>query len=699
MTVIRFCDERLAPLWDKVQREERLTPEDGLILFGTDDIISLGKMAAAVQQRMNGDAVYFALSQKIEPSNSCVLSCRACTFAVKADQPGAYDRSPAEIISLIRPEVREVHITGALNPQRPWSYYREVVRLIKEHFPGMDVKAFTAGELDFFHEKFKLPVQEILLELKAAGLDTISGDGAGVFSERVRKELYPRKIGAGTWLEIHKAAHLLGIRSNATLLYGHLETYEERLEHLLRLREAQDETGGFLAFLPLSRSAQPGSAGVNAPQEFASAGDDLKTIAVARLMLDNFPHIQVAGAMPAEDGAAAALNFGADELEAPVDGGKTAGDDGAVSPASLAKERTIQTIRGAGKIPVERDGCYRPRDVQAENVVGKIAYLNSVPFYNYFEKETFPLLPATPRYLGMLSARGRVIAAPFSLMDYLAQEDDLELMDYCIASFDKVRSILLFTRYPWSELQGRNIGIIDDTATSVHLLRVLLEKKYAVEAHLNRMPATSRDYQSFDAVLLIGDEALRANKSGLLGFARVFDLATEWYEWQRMPFVFAVWAIRKSVPPGVKRNLAEALEKALSREEATPSSLSALHGRRIGLTPVETAAYLGGITYRLGEPERAAIEVFRKLAVPGLAQGEKSFSQKEVTGRLIPCRQRLQNKGRISRPEKLRLFRTDTKLGKGVLQKVPRRYRVESLQRGLRRERRLPGTLFCVQVC
>jgi aminodeoxyfutalosine synthase len=601
-------------LWDKVQREERLTLEDGLILFGTDDIISLGKMAATVQQRMSGDAVYFALNQKIEPSNICVLSCRFCNFALKAEQPGAYDLSLADIIGMIKPDIREVHITGSLNPQRSWNYYLDMIRLIKKHFPQADIKAFTAVELDYFRKKFKLSIKEILEQLKAAGLATLPGGGAEVFSERIRRELYPRKIGAKTWLDIHKTAHRLGIRSNATMLYGHIETYEERLEHLIRLREAQDETAGFLAFIPLA--FQPGSTGIKAPHEFTSAIDDLKTIAVSRLMLDNFPHIKAYWVMLTEDVAAAALNFGADDLEGTVGGEKIAHDAGAISPMSLAKERLINIIRDAGKIPVERDSFYRPLDVHAEGVVGKIPYLNCVPFFNYFEKGYFKLLPAVPRHLGLLSARGLIIATTFSLMDYLEQEKDLELMDYCIASFDRVQSILFFSRYPWSELQNKDIGIIDDTATSVHLLRVLLEKKYAVQANFTRMPGDNHDYKAFDAVLLIGDAALKGNKSGLPGFERCFDLATEWYEWQKMPFVFAVWAVKKSSSPAMKRDLAAALRKALVREERQhPSLLSILHGRRIGLSEAETAAYLAGINCHLGEAEKAAIRVFRNLAI------------------------------------------------------------------------------------
>jgi len=466
MMEINFQDDKLLPLWEKVQQEERLTREEGQILWGTEDLLSLGKMAAAVQQRMHGDAVYFALSQKLAPAGIC--------------------------------------------------------------------------------------------------------------------------------------------------LYGQGETSAERLDCLLELRAAQDEAGGFMAFAPLAFPMD--GAVLNSLPELALA-DKIKIIAVARLMLDNVPHIKVPLAM-GEIAAAQALGCGADDLEGTPDGETAALEDGAPGPAALAQERLVKTIQQAGKIPVERDAYYRPLHVLAENVVGKITYLNSVPFYNYFEKGAFQLLPAAPRYLGMLSARGGIIAAPFSLMDYLAQEEDLELMDYCIASREKVLSILLFSRYPWSELQGKNIGIIDDTATSVHLLRVLLEKKYQVAATLTRMKGENSNYQDFAAVLLIGDEALRRGKTGLPGFARVFDLAAEWYAWQKMPFVFAVWAVRKSLSPAVKRDLKEALRKALAREEREPAPGNARHGRRIGLTPLETAAYLEGINFHLGEAERAALEVFRELAIP-----------------------------------------------------------------------------------
>jgi predicted solute-binding protein len=479
MTNINFCDEGLAALWNKVHVGERLSLDDGLVLFGTNDLASLGKMAEVVQQRINGDAVSFILRDKNRP-------------------------------------------------------------------------------------------------------------------------------------DVHKTAHRPGAASDVSFLCDRIGTYRERLDRLLRLRELQDETGGFLAFNPFPH--QYGITGAKPPYEPVSAADMLKTIAVSRLILDNIPHIKADLDSVAADTAASALHFGIDDMEGAVDDEENVYDAAAASPMPHVKERMISIIINAGKIPVERDDCYLPLDVHSENVIGKIPYLNSFPFYNYFEKGKFKLLPVVPRHMGILSDRGRIIAGPFSFMDYLAQENTLEMMDYCIAAHDRVRSILLFSRYSWPELQGKKIGIMDDTATSVHLLRVLLEGKYSVKADLVRMPRANRDYRHFDAFLLIGDEALKYNKCGQPGFQYIFDLATEWHDWQQLPFVFAVWAQRKSLPAGEKKDIKEAIGRALAREKREPSLLSALHGRRLGLTETETATYLDGIIYHLGDEERAAIKVFRKLA-------------------------------------------------------------------------------------
>lgn len=609
---IHFRDKNLTPIWSKVQRGERLTLEDGLTLYKTPDLLSLGKMAHYVQQEKSGDAVYFVLNQKIEHTNICVLSCKFCDFATKKGRPDAYEMTTEEILSKLTPDIHEVHITGGMPADWPWERYLDIVRSIHEKFPNTDVKAFTAVEIDFFHKKFRMPVEEVLRQLYDAGLRTMPGGGAEVFSERVRKLLFPQKIGAKGWFQVHKAAHKLGIPTNSTLLYGHIETLEERLIHMMKLREAQDETGGFLTFIPLA--FQPGDTGIKPKNQFTSAIDDLKTIAISRLMLDNFPHIKAYWVMLTEEVAAMALNFGADDMDGTVGGEKIAHDAGAISPMTLAKDQIIRIIKDAGKIPVERDVYYNPLRLYADNVIGKIPYLNSVPFYAHLDRGKNKILPVAPRRMGELSKKGYINAGLFSLLDYFDQQNELELMDWCIATRDQVKSVMLFSNEGWRDLDGKTIGITDDTATSVRLLKVLLEKKYGVAARFERLHAGVNDYSKYDAVLLIGDDALRRNKSGLNGFELVFDLAKEWYDWQKLPFVFAVWAMRKSLPDRLKAELKEMIASSLVKGEGDFVADGGLRGKSLGLTEEETQEYLAGFNYRLGEREREAMGKFMVLA-------------------------------------------------------------------------------------
>ncbi len=623
-STIYFRDKRLTPIWEKIQNGTRLSLEDGVALFNSGDIISIGKMAHAVQQQKSGDAVYFVLNQKIEPTNVCVLSCKFCDFATKTGKPDAYEMTIEEILSKLTPEIHEVHITGGLHPDWEWKYYLDMVREIKKNFPNVDVKAFTAVEIDFFHKKFKLPIEEVLLQLKDAGLRTMPGGGAEVFSERVRKLLFNQKIGAKTWFEVHKTAHRLGIPTNSTLLYGHVETYEERVVHMMKLREAQDETGGFLTFIPLA--FQPGDTGIKPKNDFTSAIEDLKTIAVSRLMLDNFPHIKAYWVMLTEEVASVALHFGADDMDGTVGGEKIAHDAGAVSPMKLAKDHIIKIINDAGKIPVDRDVFYNPLNLYTDNVIGKIPYLNSVPFYSHFEKHQFKIFPVVPRRMGELAKKEQIEAGPFSLMDFFSNTDTLELMNHCIATRDQVKSVMLFSKEGWTGLEGKTIGITDDTATSVRLLQVLLAKKYNVHATFKRLHAGVNNYDAYDAVLLIGDEALRRNKYGLPGFELVFDLAKEWYDWQKLPFVFAVWAQRKSLSAERKSELHHILARSLERAEAELDAVGKVHGDRIGLTAKETQEYLEGFNYHLGEREREAMAIFKELYT-GVALDIKTNSE------------------------------------------------------------------------
>jgi len=608
---INFRDKQLHPIWNKLQRGERLTLQDGLTMYKSPDFLSLGKMAHFVQQQKSGDAVYFVLNQKIEHTNICVLSCKFCDFATKKGRPDAYEMTTEEILSKLTPDIHEVHITGGMPADWPWERYLDIVRSITEKFPNMDVKAFTAVEIDFFHKKFKMPVEEVLRQLQAAGLRTMPGGGAEIFSERVRKLLFPQKIGAKGWFGVHKAAHKLGIPTNSTMLYGHIETLEERIIHMMKLREAQDETGGFLTFIPLA--FQPGDTGIKPKNQFTSAIDDLKTIAISRLMLDNFPHIKAYWVMLTEEVASVALNFGADDMDGTVGGEKIAHDAGAISPMALAKDQLIKIIEDAGKIPVERDAFYNPLNIYTDNVIGKIPYLNSVPFYANLEKRQFKILPVAPRRMGVLSKQALIDAGLFSLMDYFEQEAQLELMGWCIATRDQVKSVMLFSNEGWRDLNGKTIGITDDTATSVKLLRVLLEKKYGVKATFERLHSGVNDCSKYDAVLLIGDEALRRNKTGLNGFELVYDLAKEWYDWQKLPFVFAVWAMKKSLADVTKKELKNILSHSLVASEENFAAVGNLHGKQIGLSSDEAHEYLAGFNYRLGEREREAMGLFREL--------------------------------------------------------------------------------------
>ncbi|MBS4029550.1 MAG: aminofutalosine synthase MqnE [Ignavibacteriales bacterium] len=610
-TTINFRDKHLETIFTKVQNGERLSLEDGLAMYATNDFISLGKMAHYVQQQKSGDAVYFVLNRKIEPTNICVLSCKFCDFATKKGKPNAYEMTTEEILSKLSDELHEVHITGGMPADWEWERYLNILRDIKKHFPNIDIKAFTAIEIDFFHKKFHLPIEEVLRQLVDVGLRTMPGGGAEVFSERVRRLLFNQKIGAKVWLDIHRTAHKMGIPTNCTLLYGHIETLEERIIHLLKLRELQDETNGFLSFIPLA--FQPGDTNIKPRSQYTSAIDDLKTIAISRLMLDNIPHIKAYWVMLTEEVASVALNFGADDMDGTVGEERIAHDAGAISPMKLAKEQIVKIIRDAGKIPVERDIYYNPLNIFSENVIGKIPYLNATPFYNSMEKQQFKILPIAPRRMGELAKKNQIDAGLFSLVDFLQQENSFELLNGCIATRDQVKSVMLFSNFVWEDLQGKKIGITDETATSVQLLKVLLEKKYKVKAQFERMHSGVNDYSKYDAVLLIGDTALQAKHHNYFGYELVFDLAKEWYEWQKLPFVFAVWAMKKNLSGEKKETLKVILQHSMENGEDNLETIGLLHGKAIGLTKEEIVEYLQGFNYHLGEREKEAMKVFKFL--------------------------------------------------------------------------------------
>jgi len=365
----------LRKIEDKVLSGERLTSEDALTLFHSEDIFTIGRLASYVAYKKNGDSVYFIQNCHINPTNICVNRCKFCAFSRSKGDKGAYELTINDIIKKLRTlnselnspsppfikggqgGITEVHIVGGLHPDWPFNFYLDMLRKIKESFPDIHIKAFTAVEIDYFSRISGLSIVDTLKALKTAGLDSIPGGGAEIFNKDVRNKLCPEKISGNRWLEIMENAHNLGLKSNATMLYGHIEKYEHRIEHMLKLRNLQDKTDGFQAFIPLSfhpkntRLSKTGHSG---------GIDDIKTIAISRLFLDNFPHIKAYWVMLSEKVAQLALLFGADDLDGTVTEEKITYSAGALSSKAISEAELINLIRKAGKIPQERDSFYNP---------------------------------------------------------------------------------------------------------------------------------------------------------------------------------------------------------------------------------------------------------------------------------------------------------------------------------------------------
>lgn len=351
----------LEQIKEKVFSDARLTAEDALRLFESDDVFTLGRLASYVSEKKNGKKAYFVVNRHINPTNICINRCKFCAFSRSKGEGGAFELTLGEILkklrapnSGIRTNFSEVHIVGGLHPDWPFEHYLEMLAAIKVEFPKLAIKAFTAVEIDHFSRISGLSISEVFTRLKNSGLAAMPGGGSEIFAERVRKKLCPEKISGKRWLDIHKTAHSCGIPTNATMLYGHIEKYKDRIDHLMRLRALQDGTAGFQAFIPLAYHPKNTEIG-----GFYSSGiDDLKTIAISRLVLDNFDHIKAYWIMLGEKIAQVALLFGADDLDGTIIEEKITHSAGAMSSEGLTREELSTLIKKAGKQPVERDAFY-----------------------------------------------------------------------------------------------------------------------------------------------------------------------------------------------------------------------------------------------------------------------------------------------------------------------------------------------------
>jgi aminodeoxyfutalosine synthase len=357
-------DRALEPLAEKVLSGQRLSFEDGVSLYKSNDLLVLGYLANHLREKLHGRRTYFNVNRHINPTNVCVASCKLCAFGRKPEAPGAYTMALAEAYRIAGENwteaVTEFHIVGGLHPDLPFAYYLDLLRGLKERFPDVHLKAFTAVEIAYYSHITRLSIREILERLKEAGLGSLPGGGAEIFAPRVRRIICDHKIGAHTWLKVHRTAHELGLPSNATMLYGHIESDEDRVDHLLQLRKLQDETHGFQAFVPLAFHPAHTELGKLVPHSETSGFMDLRNVAAARLLLDNFPHIKAYWVMMTPRVAQVALRFGADDIDGTVVEERIYHDAGAKTPQTLTRQQLIRLIREAGCEPFERDTLYRP---------------------------------------------------------------------------------------------------------------------------------------------------------------------------------------------------------------------------------------------------------------------------------------------------------------------------------------------------
>lgn len=356
------ADMRLDPLAvveEKVARGERLSAVDGVALFESTDLLRIGRLADRVRRQRVGDDVYFVVNRHINYTNVCRNRCLFCAFSRDEAETGAYELTVAEVLAKAREAMEqgatEIHIVGGEHPALPYASIRSMISGVRDLAPATHIKAFTASEIVHFADTEAMSAEEMLYDLKDAGVDSLPGGGAEIFASRVREQVCPAKISGEKWLEVHQLAHQLGMKTNATMLYGHIETYEERVDHLLRLRAAQDASSGFQAFIPLA--FQPKNTKLSHLHPTTGV-DDLKTLAVSRLMLDNIPHIKTYWVMTGLKTAQVALFFGANDMDGTVVEEVISLMSGAGHGQAVSKSELIRVIRDSGRSPVERDALY-----------------------------------------------------------------------------------------------------------------------------------------------------------------------------------------------------------------------------------------------------------------------------------------------------------------------------------------------------
>lgn len=393
-------DRSILSILEKAKAGERLSESDAVSLFNSPDLMSIGKYADTVNKQVNKDLVFYNVNRHINPTNICAHTCKFCAFSRKPGDEGGYAYTTEEIIQKASEAVKqgatEVHMVGGLHPRWAFEVYLEFIRAIKENFPSLHIKAFTAVELSWMAKKARTSIENVLIKLREAGLDSLPGGGAEIFHPEIREVICDTKLTGDEWIGIHKLAHNMGIRSNATMLYGHIENFSHRVDHMMRLRNLQDETGGFNVFIPLAFQPYNNQMGIG---RYTYSFDDLKTIAVARLFLDNFKNIKAYWVMMGQDIAQLALSFGANDLDGTVNEEKISKMAGGKAGMTMSRRELESLITQTGKYPQERDTLYNPlgkpsRDngsevKEKESGSDSSNFIDANPFMHYADDDDY----------------------------------------------------------------------------------------------------------------------------------------------------------------------------------------------------------------------------------------------------------------------------------------------------------------------
>ncbi|MCA9571265.1 MAG: aminofutalosine synthase MqnE, partial [Myxococcales bacterium] len=563
----------LGPIAQKALAGERLDDADAITLFESPDVVAIGLLANVVREHLHGEVSWFNRNQHINATNVCEASCIFCSFSrLKTGDDAAYtmtfDQALDRLKALRDTFVSEVHIVNGLNPDLPFDYYPGLLKALKAERPDLHIKGFTAVEIHYYAQKYGMTVPDVLEHLRAAGLDSLPGGGAEIFADRARRKLCHDKVDSDGWLDIHRTAHRMGFRTNATMLFGSIETLEERVDHMRRLRELQDETGGFQTFIPLKFHNEN-----NRLRNVAETTDTdcWKTLAIARLYLDNFPHIKAYWPMMGIQVAQVAQMLGVSDIDGTVREERIYHMAGAKTPQGLTRPELIALIERAGRKALERDTLYgiaaeTPALLEvsgpaAPTRIAGVGYLNAWPLTAFIDREKHTVLEDVPSAIATTLAEGSVDVALVPVAAILTEGDWRVVPGMAIGADGPVESVLLVAETEpeqWTEV------LLDgESRTSAVLAQILLTKG-PLAARVGEL--TFRRVGPGEAVpaaggtvaaMVIGDRA--RDLPGRLGVR--FDLPEVWKAWTGLPFVFAVWAGRPGLDPRIGGDLREAARR------------------------------------------------------------------------------------------------------------------------------------------